>query len=299
MTTRKARWAAALVASLALVLSACGGGGGGNQLGGGGDVPVDKNASFPAGTTMARLKQAGTIKIGTKFDQPLFGLKGLDGKPQGFDVQTAKIIAGKLGIPADKIEWVEAPSKTREEIIEQGKVDMVVATYTINDKRKQRISFAGPYYEAGQDLMVKADDQKITGPESLRATGAKVCSVQGSTPAEEIKKYVDPANLVLFDVYSKCGDALRTGQVEAVTTDNVILLGLVDKSGGQFKLLEKPFTREPYGVGIKKGDTQFCEFIDKTLTEAAQNGTYQKAWTSTAGKVSKQTPNLPKLDPCS
>jgi glutamate transport system substrate-binding protein len=287
-----------LAASLALALSACGGGGG-NQLGGGTEVTVDQNAQFEPGTTMANLKQAGTIRIGTKFDQPLFGLKGLDGKPQGFDVEIAKIVAGKLGIPADKIEWVEAPSKTREEIIEQNKVDMVVATYTINDARKQRISFAGPYYEAGQDIMVKADNTQITGPDSLRPTGAKVCSVTGSTPAEKIKQYVDEANLVLFDVYSKCADALRTGQVQAVTTDNVILLGLAEQSGGQFKLLEKPFTKEPYGIGIKKGDAKFCEFINQALTQANQDGAYAKAWQATAGKVATQTPSLPQLGTCS
>ena len=94
----------------------------------------------------------------------------------------------------------------------------------------------------------------------------------GSTPAEQIKKYVDESNLVLFDVYSKCADALRTGQVQAVTTDNVILLGLVQQSGGQFKMVEKPFTREPYGIGIRKGDVKFCEFIDQALTQAAQDG---------------------------
>ncbi|MGW3472165.1 glutamate ABC transporter substrate-binding protein [Saccharopolyspora sp. NPDC000995] len=299
MRGKRTRLVTVLAASLALALSACGGGGG-NQLGGGGnDVAVDQNAQFEPGTTMANLKQAGTIRIGTKFDQPLFGLKGLDGKPQGFDVEIGKIVAGKLGIPADKIEWVEAPSKTREEVIEQGKVDMVIATYTINDARKQRISFAGPYYEAGQDIMVKSDNTQITGPESLRPTGAKVCSVIGSTPAEKIKQYVDESNLVLFDVYSKCADALRTGQVQAVTTDNVILLGLAEQGGGQFKLVEKPFTKEPYGIGIKKGDVKFCEFIDKALTQANQDGSYSKAWQSTAGKVASQTPALPQLDACS
>ncbi|GAA0540724.1 hypothetical protein GCM10011581_38030 [Saccharopolyspora subtropica] len=299
MRGKRIRLVTGLATALALALTGCGGGGG-DQLGGGGtEVTVDQNAQFEPGTTMANLKQQGTIRIGTKFDQPLFGLKGLDGKPQGFDVEIGKIIAGRLGIAPDRIEWVEAPSKTREEIIEQGRVDMVVATYTINDARKQRISFAGPYYEAGQDIMVRSDDNRITGPESLRPTGAKVCSVTGSTPAEEIKKYVDEANLVLFDVYSKCADALRTGQVQAVTTDNVILLGLVEQSGGQFKLVEKPFTSEPYGIGIKKGDVKFCEFINQALTQASQDGSYAKAWQATAGKVAKQTPPLPQLDPCS
>lgn len=297
MRIRRTQWVIALAASLTMVLTACGGGE--NQLdSGGNEVQVNQDAQFPEGSTMARLQSEG-ITIGTKFDQPLFGLKGLDGNPQGFDVEIAKIIAGKMGIQPDQIDWVETPSATREEVIEQGRVDMVVATYTINDERAERISFAGPYYEAGQDLMVKADNETITGPDSLRASGAKVCTVSGSTPSEEIRKYVDPANLVLFDVYSKCADALRTGQVDAVTTDNVILLGLVERSNGEFKLLEKPFTKEPYGVGITKGDTQFCEFIHQSLTEAAEEGSYAEAWSATAGKVSQQTPELPQFAPCS
>jgi len=284
----------AVTAALAVSTAACGGSGDTSN-----QPSVNTEVTFESGTTMATLKSAGKVKIGTKFDQPLFGLKGLDGKPTGFDVEVAKLIAAKLGLAADKIEWVEAPSKVREEVIEQGKVDFVVATYTINDKRKERISFAGPYYEAGQDLMVKSDDSAITGPEALKAANAKVCSVTGSTPAEKIKEYVDPANIVLFDVYSKCADALRTGQVQAVTTDNVILLGLVDGSKGDFKLVGKPFTKEPYGIGIKKGDTKFCEFINKTLTDAVADGSYDKAWKDTAGKVSPEAPKLPALGTCS
>src|SRR5947208_3356079 len=80
-----------------------------------------------------------------------------------------------------------------------------------------------------------------TGPETLKTANARVCSVSGSTPAKTITQYVDQANIVLFDVYSKCADALRNGQVEAVTTDNVILSGLVSTSQGAFKLVGKPF----------------------------------------------------------
>ncbi len=285
----------AVTAALALSMAACGE----SSDSGSGNPSVNAQASFEAGTTMAKLKDSGKIKIGTKFDQPLFGLKGLDGKPTGFDVEVAKLIAAKLGLSADKIEWVETPSKVREEVIEQGKVDLVVATYTINDKRKERISFAGPYYEAGQDLMVKKDDSAITGPDALKGANAKVCSVTGSTPAEKIKTYVDASNLVLFDVYSKCADALRTGQVQAVTTDNVILLGLVDASKGEFKLVGKPFTKEPYGIGVKKGDTKFCQFINDTLKAAGSDGGYEKAWKDTAGKVAPDVPSLPAAGTCS
>ena len=256
-------------------------------------------AEFEAGTTMATLADAGKIKIGTKFDQPGFGLKGLSGDPEGFDVEVAKIIAGGLGISDENIEWVETPSKVREEVIEQGKVDMVVATYTINDKRAERIAFAGPYYIAGQQLMVAADDDTITGPESLKDNpNAKVCSVVGSTPAENIKEYLaNPGRLVLFDVYDKCADALRTGQVQVVTTDNVILLGFVSESDGEFKLTGDLFTEEPYGIGIEHGDTEFCEFINKTLKD--NEDAYNEAWSSTAGSVEGAADSeLPEPSPC-
>ncbi|OLT14873.1 ABC transporter substrate-binding protein [Pseudonocardia sp. CNS-139] len=270
------------------------------QLGSSGPAPsVEQDVTFPAGTTMARLHDAGTLRVGTKFDQPLFGLRGLDGNPVGFDVEIAKIIAGKLGIPADGITYTETPSRIREDVITNNQVDVVVATYTINDARKQRVSFAGPYYVAGQDLMVAADNTTITGPDSLRAANARVCSVTGSTPAQNIQQYVDPANIVLFDVYSRCADALRNGQVEAVTTDNVILMGLVDSSQGAFKLVGQQFTEEPYGIGITRGDVAFCEFINTSLQEAAADGSYEAAWASTAGTVDPQAPTLPPADACS
>lgn len=292
------RTRAALISLIALVcaaaLAACGSDDGGGST-------VANSPSFSAGTTMARLAGAGRITIGTKYDQPGFGLQGLDGRPTGFDVEVGRLVAAALAIPSDRITWVETPSKVREERIQQGKVDLVVATYTINDKRKERVGFAGPYYVAGQDIMVGKGDATITGPESLRSDpSAKICSVTGSTPAENIKQYLaNPAQLVLFDVYSKCADALRTGQVKAVTTDNVILLGLVAKSNGAFELVGKPFTEEPYGIGIRKGDTAFCEFIDSTLKKAADSGDYEKAWKATAGRIEgAQTPTLPAPDPC-
>ena len=278
-----------LIAAMVLALPACGD-----------DKPETKAqaGNLEEGTTMAALNQAQKITIGTKFDQPLFGLKGLSGQPEGFDVEIAKIIAGELGISDDKITWIETPSGVREEKIQQGAADMVVATYTINAARKERVSFAGPYYVAGQDLMVKKDNTTITGPDSLKAAKARVCSVSGSTPGERIKAYVDPAQLVLFDVYSKCADALRTGQVDVVTTDNVILLGLIDKSDGAFKLVGKQFTQEPYGIGIKKGDVKFCEFINRALQKAASDGRYQAAWDKTAGKVAGAVPAMPPGDAC-
>ncbi len=279
--------------ALAFATAACGS----DDEGGGGDVA--ENPKFESGTTMAKLSDAGKMTVGTKFDQPGFGLLNLEDKPEGFDVEVAKIIAGAMGIGEDDITWKESPSDVREQLIEDGEVDLVAATYTINDERKQRITFAGPYYVAGQMLMVKSDNDDIVKPEDLKANpDAKVCSVTGSTPSEQIKPFLaNPKQLVLFDVYDKCANALKNDQVAVVTTDNVILLGFVSKSDGDFKLVGEQFTEEPYGLGIKKGDVEFCEFINDTLKK--EEDAYNKAWEDTAGKIKgTQAPTLPEAAPC-
>ncbi|WP_211877832.1 glutamate ABC transporter substrate-binding protein [Pseudarthrobacter albicanus] len=277
-------------AALALSLSACGGGGGTATS----NPPVAEKPSFAADTTMAKLSSAGKITIGTKFDQPLFGQKGLDGKPVGFDVEIGKLIAAKLGIAADKIEWVETVSANREPFIQQGRVDIIVATYTINDKRKEVVGFAGPYYEAGQALMVNKDNTTITKPEDVK--GKNVCSVTGSTPAATIvEKY--GAVLVPAATYSACLEPLRNKQVEAITTDNVILAGFVDKEPDAFKLAsDQTFTKEPYGIGLKKEDTVFRGWINDQLEAFAKDGSYKKAWEATAGSAIKTAPELPALN---
>jgi len=291
MRGRRATGLVGAALALMLALAACGGDDDGGDSGG----QVNQGASFAEGTTMAKLKEAGTVKVGTKFDQPLFGLKNLEGKPEGFDVEIAKLIAGEMGIAPDKVEFVEAVSANREPFIQQGKVDFVVATYTINDKRKQVVDFAGPYYEAGQDIMVaKGNPEGIGGPDDL--AGKKVCSVTGSTPAENIRTNYPKAELTEFDVYSKCAEALKNGQVQAVTTDNVILLGLISQDEEAFELVGKPFTKEPYGIGVKKGDTEFRTFINDTLEKIEQDGRWKTAWDATAGKVATETPTPPAVD---
>lgn len=278
---------AALVAASALVLSGCA------DSEAPGDTPsVEETPEFEAGTTMAKLAEAGTITIGTKFDQPLFGLKGPSGDPVGFDVEIGKIIAKSLGIAADKIKWVETVSKNREPFIENKTVDIVVATYTINDARKEVISFAGPYYNAGQDILVLAGNPEgITGPEDLK--GKNVCSVAGSTSEKNIAEY--GVNLITTDTYSNCLEPLRQGKVIAVTTDNVILAGLADQNAGEFEVLSNPFTEEPYGIGLGHDDDAFRDFINDVLEKSYQDGSWKAAWEATAGKVLK-TPEPPAVN---
>jgi glutamate transport system substrate-binding protein len=285
---------AVLAAASIVVLAACGAGGSSS----GGVTPV--TTTFAPQTTMAKLAAAGEIKVGIKQDQPLQGLMGLDGKPTGFDVEIAKLIAAALGIPSERITWVEAPSKVREQYIAQGRTDIVVATYTISPKRLKQITMAGPYYRPGQGLMARKGDPKVTGLTSLSDSDRKVCAGVGSTGADLIKKYLsDPGRqLVQFDELSKCGDALRNGQVDAVTADTGILAGIVHSAKGDFEILGSPYAPNDYGIGMKKGDTAFCNFIDDVLTKAHQDGTFAKAWQQTLGQVLPEPPKLQPFIPC-
>ncbi|KFF58964.1 ABC transporter substrate-binding protein [Cryobacterium sp. MLB-32] len=288
MRLKKGLVISAIAIASALVLSGCSDSGATSSS----DAPVAATTDFAAGTTMARLADAGTINIGTKFDQPLFGLKGPDGKPVGFDVEIGKIIAGKLGIPASGINWTETVSQNREPFIENGDVDLVIATYTINDTRKEKVSFAGPYYLAGQDLLVLAGNpDKITGPEDL--AGKKVCTVSGSTSEKNIAAYT--TDIIATDAYSNCLGPLRSGEVAAVTTDNVILAGLADQNAGEFEVVNNAFTEEPYGIGLARDDTEFRSFINDVLEESYADGSWVNAWESTAGAV-LNTPTPPAVD---
>ncbi|TAJ49033.1 MAG: glutamate ABC transporter substrate-binding protein [Herbiconiux sp.] len=272
----------ALAAATAIALSGCAGDSAGDTA-----VTPVAEPTFAAGSTMEKLASAGEITIGTKFDQPLFGLVGPDGTPEGFDVEIGKIIAAKLGIAAENINWVETVSANREPFIQQGEVDVVVATYTINDKRKEVISFAGPYYQAGQSILTLSDNDSISSEDDL--VGQPVCSVTGSTPAANLEAL--GANVVLTDTYTNCLEPLRTGQVVAVSTDNVILAGLAAQNEGEFKVVGEPFTQEPYGIGLALDDTDFRMFINDVLEESYADGTYEAAWEATAGQV------LPFVEP--
>ena len=277
---------AALIAATVLALAAC-------SSDDPGASPSAAAGEFAEGSTMAALADAGTITIGTKFDQPLFGLKAPSGDPEGFDVEIGTMIAAELGIAPESIEWVETVSANREAYIMDGTVDIVVATYTINDERKESVSFAGPYYNAGQSLMVLSDNSDIMGPDDL--AGKNVCSVEGSTPAANIEENYPDATLKLFEAYTDCLEPLRNGQVDVVTTDNVILAGYVAESEDEFKIVGDQFTEEPYGIGLAKDDTDFRMWINDVLEASFEDGRWLDAWNGTAGTVLPE-PTAPTVD---
>ncbi|WP_127130806.1 glutamate ABC transporter substrate-binding protein [Georgenia sp. SYP-B2076] len=279
--TRRAGIALTLAATLAL--AACSGGGG--QPGSG-------------GTSSASGSGKG-VTIGIKFDQPGLGLKEGD-KYTGFDVDVATYVAGKLGYTPEDITWTEAVSSQRETLLQNGSVDMIFATYSITDARKESVAFAGPYFVAGQDLLVRADDTEITGPEALE--GKVLCSVSGSTSAQRVKdQFAAGVQLQEAQGYSECVEFLSAGQVDAVTTDDIILAGFAAQPEykGQFKVVGNPFSEENYGVGLPK-ENDVCEDVNTAITDMIDDGTWQKLVTKNAGEGYTPNPKLnpPKVQPC-
>ena len=283
--------------ALALLVAACGGGNDAEEVGpGAAPEPQTEAPEHPEGSTMAEIQAAGTITVGTKFDQRLFGQTDpRTGEVEGFDVEIARLIVEAIG-PDVQIDFVETPSAVRETAIQEGRVGMVVATYTINDARKEQIDFAGPYYVAGQDIMVPTGNPLgIEGVDDLN--GQRVCSVAGSTSIENVRTMAPEAEITEFPLYTNCADAMRDGRVDAVSTDNVILLGLVEQYGSDvFEVVGNPFTTEPYGIGIPKGDDEFRMFINDRLEEIYANGEWAEAFERTVGTVTDETPEPPPVD---
>lgn len=256
------------------------------------DAGSDDEGSDDEGSDDAEMPEGGTLRVGTKYDQPLFGVNEPDGVV-GFDADIARHIAGELGM---EVEFQEAVSANREPFLENGTVDMVVATYTINEARDEVIDFAGPYYVAGQDIMVLADNPKgITGIDDLNSSDIKTCTVEGSTSLENLNSMAPDADVTTFDTYSKCADAMGQGRVDAVTTDNVILLGLASEADGAYMLVENPFTEEPYGIGVPEGSEMRCQ-INEILQAAYDDGTWAQIYTDTVGAVASVVPDPPALN---
>lgn len=219
--------------------------------------------------------EEGKIRIGIKFDQPGLGFKK-SGTYVGFDVDVAKYIAQELGYSEDEIIWKEAPSAQREAMLQNGDVDMILATYSITDSRREVVDFAGPYFVAGQDLLVRADETEIDGPEDLN--GKRLCSVTGSTSAVTVKEqFADEVQLMEQPGYAECATALFSGIVDAVTTDDIILAGLASAARGQLKVVGQPFTQEYYGVGIKKGEHELAARINDAIEKMIEDGSWQRA----------------------
>ncbi|AXT85189.1 glutamate ABC transporter [Aeromicrobium sp. A1-2] len=284
---------AVLAATAALILGACGSAGDDeNPV----DTKVDDNAAsqFEDGTAMKAIAESGKVRIGVKFDQPGLGFKSAgDDQPAGFDVEMAKIVAAKLGISADKVEWVETISDNREPFLQKGTVDFVFASYSITDDRRKVVGQAGPYFLTGQQLLVKKGSD-IKGVDDIK--GKEVCSVTGSTSLKQVEE--KGAKARGFETYSQCRDQVLDGGVDSMTTDGSILLGYAALNPDELEVVGEPFSEERIGMGYSQDKPELCQFLTDTIQEAMDNGDWAKAFEGTLGKSGAETPTPPTMDAC-
>jgi glutamate transport system substrate-binding protein len=273
MARGRARTAAALVLALALSTAAC-----------------------SAGPPQVTGQQA--LRIGVKADQPGLGLRLADGKFAGFDVDVARYIAAKLGVQPDHITFVPVTSATREKVLENGSVDMVIATYSITPARETLVTFAGPYYVAHQDTMVRADQTAIRTVHDLK--GKRLCAAAGSNSWERVTQELGiAAKLVPAPSYSACVAMLLAGKVDAVSTDDLILAGFAARAGPAVRILNAPCSDERYGIGLRKGDLSGCETINKAVSQMYLDGTAAALLQKWFGQTKLQlNPYVPQFEGC-
>ncbi|MFE9866503.1 glutamate ABC transporter substrate-binding protein [Streptomyces sp. NPDC005506] len=256
---------------------------------------VDTSFRLPESKTWTKAKKRGYLRVGAKEDQPYLGEKDpATGLFSGFDIEIAKMMAASLGFDPKTIRFKTIASANRETALQNGQIDYYVGTYTINEMRKKLVGFAGPYFMAGQSLLVRTDEHDINGPQDL--AGRTVCSAAGSTPYQRIAADYPKAILVSYDTYSICVDNLLTYQVDAVTTDDAILLGFAAKAPKELKVVGKPFSEEPYGIGVPRSDNALRFALNDALEDNEKNGNWKKAFEATLGLSGVPAPTPPPID---
>jgi glutamate transport system substrate-binding protein len=276
----------------ALAVAACGDDdddddGGGD--GGGGGAQTAEVEEFPAGSTMGKIQDRGEITIGVKFDVPPFGFKNpQSGEVEGFDVELGKIVAEELGVEP---KFVEAISDNRIPFLQQGETDLILSTMTINQERDTEIEFSEPYYIARGRILVPGDSD-IKGIEDL--AGKRVCTALGSTYEETLREQAPDADLKLVDTYSECLELLQNGAIDAISTDDVILTGMIIQDD-TLKMVGDELTTEPYGAGIKEGEKEFQKFVSDAFAAAEQDGRWEDLYQEWVGQYTNQKAQPPDM----
>ncbi|RBQ14395.1 ABC transporter substrate-binding protein [Spongiactinospora rosea] len=237
---------------------------------------------FPDESTLQRIERRGVLTVGIKFDHPLFGFKDpTNGRITGFDAELARLVAKDLTGSERNVRFIEIMPRDREKFIEQGLVDMIAATYSITPERARAVGFTDPYYYADQDILVRADDTRIRGVDDL--AGKKVCTADGSTSKDRLRARAPRAKLEVVNSYSECTHALVSGRIDAISTDDSILIGLMSLRPDSVRLVGETFGRELYGIGVRREDHAFRRYLNGLLTQYLRDGRWDRAFRDTIG----------------
>jgi len=248
-------------------------------------------------TTVAGKADSSTgLTIAVAYDQPGLGVRRLDGTYRGFDVDVARYVARELGAADEDVRFVEATPSEREKLLTSGSADLVVSSYSITDQRTEVIDFVGPYFAAGQALPVRLTDERITGPESLDSGNLKLCSVANTTSAQHVKeRFARSVQLVEYPNFSDCVTALLAEQVDAMTTDDVILAGYAAQNPELLRVVNKPFSKEEYGIGLRKGDPTSRAKVAAAVRKMIDTGEWRRSLEANVGASGYAIPDPPQL----
>jgi glutamate transport system substrate-binding protein len=261
-----------------------------------GDYSMEQATDIPAGLIQS-IQEKGQLVVGSKFDQPLIGQQNTaTGMIEGFDAEMGRLLALRIFGTVDEegddanLKFVETTSQNRETYINDGTVDVVIASYSMYPERLESFDFAGPYFNTGQNVMVAADNTDINSVADL--AGKDVCIAEGSGSIENLATENPDADITPLADYAACAQALENGQTDAVSTDETILYGFTVDKPDAYRVLDSSniFTEEPYGVGMKLGETDARMFINDMIAEATANGDWQKAFDLTFGAAGMAMP---------
>ena len=281
------RWLLAmLLAVFALGVAACGDDEEEPAEGGGGGGGAEQ---FDPSTTLGKIQEKGEITIGVKYDVPPFGFENpQSNEVEGFDVDLGKAVAEKLGVEP---KFIEAISDNRIPFLQDGTMDLILSTMTINAERVMEIDFSDPYYVASGRILTKTDSP-IKGLADL--AGKRVCTALGSTYEETIREQAPDADLKLVDTYSECLELLQNKAIDAISTDDVILTGMIIQDD-TLEMVGDKLTTEPYGVGIKDGDKQMKTFVDDVLASVEEDGRWEETYQEWVGQYLNKEQAPPEM----
>lgn len=258
--------------------------------------PVASDEEIAQSAWASAVKEAGVLRVGATATSYLFSqLDETDGGMRGFDAGLYEMLANYILGDPTKWEMTQVDSSTREAVLEDGQVDVVMATYSITEDRAKVISFAGPYYTSRQAILIQSGNVNVTGVDDL--AGKQVATQAGSTGPAILAEYAPDAEVQEFTTDQEARAALEQGRVDAYVTDYTLLLNSMVKNPGTYKLAGDVFGPEDnYGVGLPL-DSDGVAFVNQFLQKVEDDGLWEELWQITIGKRTgvAQAPEAPAI----
>ncbi|WP_322153862.1 glutamate ABC transporter substrate-binding protein [Paratractidigestivibacter sp.] len=235
------------------------------------------DATIEANAWAKAIKERGSFNLGATRTSVLFSqLNEQDNVTRGFDAGIYLSLIRYILGSETAYEYTQVTSDTRESVLQNDTVDAVFATYSITDKRKEVIDFAGPYFSTQQGILVAASNTDINSLADL--AGKKVAVQSGSTGPTVLAEYAPEAVAQEFTKDDECRTALEQGRVDAYVVDQTLHMGNIVKNPGKYRLAGDAFGPEDnYGIGIKKG-SDGVEFVNAFLKRFEEDGTWAKLY---------------------